>query len=199
MGSRQLTWEHMAHRKLRQKPCAHTKQKQKHMASKTNHQPCAKQDTNTQLMRILISRVFTQDMRTWKRTANKIHKLRATQHKTQHECMQPIKTQTAYTPQDTWTGEHTGERTQDHTLTQQDRTWSASVQTPTRTETQDMSAGIRTPCSNTKQGTQTRERMARAHSQPHDHMKTGHDGSVRALSQNPWMTPHRSDRTLTLR
>ncbi len=70
---------------------------------------------------------------------------------------------------------------------------------PTRTETQDISAGIRTPCSNTKEGTQTRERTARAHSQPHDHMKTGHDGSVRALSQNPWMTPHWSDRTLTLR
>ncbi len=32
------------------------------------------------------------------------------------------------------------------------------------TETQDMSAGIRTPRSNTKQGTQTRERTARAHS-----------------------------------
>ncbi len=61
-----------------------------------------------------------------------------------------------------------------------------------------MSAGIRTPCSNTKQGTQTRERTARAHSQPHAHMKTGHDGSVRALSQNPWMTPDQSDRTLTL-
>ncbi len=60
MGSRQLTWEHMAHRKLRQKPCAHTKQKHKHMASKTNHQPCAKQDTNTQLMRTLISRVHTR-------------------------------------------------------------------------------------------------------------------------------------------
>ncbi len=44
VGSRQLTWEHMAHRKLRQKQCAHSKQKHKHMASKTNHQPCAKQE-----------------------------------------------------------------------------------------------------------------------------------------------------------
>ncbi len=52
------------------------------------------------------------------------------------------------------------------------------------TETQDMSAGIRTPRSNTKQGMQTRERTARAHSKPHTHIKTGHDGSVRALSQN---------------
>ncbi len=65
------------------------------------------------------------------------------------------------------------------------------------TETQDMSAGIRTPRSNTKQSTQTRERTARAHSKPCTHIKTGHDGSVRALSQNLWMTPYRSDRTLT--
>ncbi len=53
------------------------------------------------------------------------------------------------------------------------------------TETQDMSAGIRTPCSNMKQGTQVRDCMARAHWNPHAHMKTGHDGSVKALSQNP--------------
>ncbi len=52
------------------------------------------------------------------------------------------------------------------------------------TETQDMSAGIRTPRSNTKQGTQTRERAARAHSKPHAHQKTRQEGSVRALSQN---------------
>ncbi len=51
-------------------------------------------------------------------------------------------------------------------------------------ETQDMSAGIRTPRSNMKQGTQTRERTARAYSKPRAHMKTGHDGSIRALSQN---------------
>ncbi len=53
-----------------------------------------------------------------------------------------------------------------------------------KTETQDMSAGIRTPRSNMKQGMQTRERMARARSKPHAHLKTGHDGSIRALSQN---------------
>ncbi len=52
------------------------------------------------------------------------------------------------------------------------------------TETQDMSAGIRTPRSNMKQGMQTRERTARAHSKPHAHMKPGHEGSIRALSQN---------------
>ncbi len=49
----------MAHRKLREKSCA----------SKTNHQPCAKQCPNTQLMRILISHVFTQDTTTRKHTA----------------------------------------------------------------------------------------------------------------------------------
>ncbi len=53
------------------------------------------------------------------------------------------------------------------------------------TETQDMSAGIRTPRSNMKQGMQTREHTTRARSKPHAHVKSGHDGSVRALSQNP--------------
>jgi len=64
------------------------------------------------------------------------------------------------------------ERTRDRTLIQQDRTWSASVQTLTQTETQDMSAGIRTLCSNTKQGTQKRERTARAHSKLQAKIKT---------------------------
>ncbi len=55
------------------------------------------------------------------------------------------------------------------------------------TETQDMSAGIRTPRSNMKQGTQTRDRTlssTRAHSKPRAHIKSRHDGSIRALSQN---------------
>ncbi len=39
-------------------------------------------------------------------------------------------------------------------------------------ETQDMSAGIRTPRSKMKQGTQTRERTAQAHSKQRAHMKT---------------------------
>ncbi len=49
------------------------------------------------------------------------------------------------------------------------------------TETQDMSAGIRAPRSNTKQGMQSRES---AHSKLRAHMKPGHGGSIRALSQN---------------
>ncbi len=52
------------------------------------------------------------------------------------------------------------------------------------TKTQDKSAGIRTARSNTKQGMQKREHKARAHSKPRTHIKTGHDVSVRALSQN---------------
>ncbi len=59
-------------------------------------------------------------------------------------------------------------------------------------------AGIRTPDFNMKQGTQTRERTARAHSKPRTYIKSGHDGSVRALSKNPWITPDWSDRTLTV-
>ncbi len=67
------------------------------------------------------------------------------------------------------------------------------------TKTQHMSAGIRTPRSNMKQGTQMREHTDRAHSKPHRHMKTGHDGSVRAVSQNPWMTPDWNYRTLQVK
>jgi len=43
--------------------CSHKTKTQAH-GQQTNHQPCAKQDTNTQLMRELISHVFTQDMTT---------------------------------------------------------------------------------------------------------------------------------------
>ncbi len=162
------------------------------MASKTNHQPCAKQDTNTQLMRILISHVFTQDMTTWKHAANEYTS--CVPHSTrQHECTQQIKTRTAcHNTKRMWTEERVVRANLRPHAHIRDRTWSASVQTPTWTETQDMSAGIRTPRYNTKQVTQTRE-----HSKPRTHIKTGRDGSVKALSQNPWMTPDRSDRTLT--
>ncbi len=112
--------------------CSHKTKTQAH-GQQTIHQPCAKQDMNTQLMRKLISHVFTQDMITWKHAANEIHKLHATQHKTYHECTQPIKTRTACnTTKHTRTEECAAERTRDHTLPQRDRTWSASVRTPTR-------------------------------------------------------------------
>ncbi len=61
--------------------CSHKTKTQAH-GQQTNHQPCAKQDTNTQLMRKLISHVFTQDMTTGKHAANEKHKLRATVHNT---------------------------------------------------------------------------------------------------------------------
>ncbi len=41
--------------------CSHKTETQAH-GQQTNHQPCAKQDMNTQLMRKLISHVFTQDV-----------------------------------------------------------------------------------------------------------------------------------------
>ncbi len=44
VGSRQLSWQHMAHRKLRQNPCAHTRQKHKHMC-KTGHEHAANENT----------------------------------------------------------------------------------------------------------------------------------------------------------
>ncbi len=65
------------------------------------------------------------------------------------------------------------------------------------TKTQDMSAGIQTPRSNMKQGTQTRERATRAHSKPHAHMKTRTGWEYQGSVTKPWITLDRSDRTLT--
>ncbi len=60
-------------------------------------------------------------------------------------------------------------RPRTHTMTEN----GARVSEPRHvTETQDMSAGIQTPRSNMKQGTQTRERATPAHSKPRAHMKT---------------------------
>ncbi len=66
------------------------------------------------------------------------------------------------------------------------------------TKTQDMSAGIQTPRSNMKQGTQTRERATRAHSKPRAHMKTRTGWEYQGSVTKPWITLDRSDRTLTL-
>ncbi len=140
------------------------------MTRKTNLQLCAKQDMNMQLMRKLISHVFTQDM-TWMHAADK-----KTPHNTWgQKSTRPSELETAHSHKETELG--------------------AQVSEPRHeTETQDMSAGIRTPRSNIKQCMQTRERTARAQSKPRAHMKTGHDGS---LSQNSWITLDQSDRTLT--
>ncbi len=98
--------------------CSHTTKTQAH-GQQTNHQPCAKQDTNMQLMRKLISHVFTQDMTTLNHADNEKHKLHATQHKTKHECMQPIKTRTACnTTKHTWTEEHVSLCEHTHTMRQ---------------------------------------------------------------------------------
>ncbi len=158
VNSRQIDWTAHDTQKTKTKPCAHTNQKHKHIASKTNHQPCAKQDTNTQLMRILISHVFTQVIMTTKHPTHEKHKLHATQHKTYHQCTQPIKTGTASTTPQNTRGQKSAppselEPTHSHNETEH----RARVSEPRHeTETQDMSAGIRTPCSNTRQGMQTR-------------------------------------------
>ncbi len=159
-GSRQLTWEHMAHRKLRQAICSHKTKTQAH-GQQINHQPCAKQDTNTQLMRILISHVFTQDMTTWKHTANEKHKLRATPQNTTH--VDRRARGWANSRPHTHTTRRNMERECPNTVTKLKlKTWvpGSKHHAPTRHI----------------QGTQMKVRTAR--------MKTGHAGSVRALSQN---------------
>ncbi len=111
--------------------------------------------------------------------------------------MQPIKTRTACnTTKHTWTQERATERTWDRTLPQRDKTWSASVRTPTRNR--NSRHECRDP--NTTFQRETRHADERAHSSStleaaRSHMKTGHDGSIRALSQtmnNPrpkWQNP----------
>ncbi len=86
-------------------------------------------------------------------------------------------------------------RPRTHTMTEN----GARVSEPRHvTKTQDMSAGIQTPRSNMKQGTQTRERATRAHSKPRAHMKTRTGWEYQGSVTKPWITLDRSDRTLTL-
>ncbi len=85
--------------------CSNKTKTQAH-GQKNNHQPCAKQDKNMQLMRI------SQPIKT--RTARNNTRWQE-KHKTE----------------DTWTGGHKAEWTRDRTHTQ-DRKWSVSVQTPAR-------------------------------------------------------------------
>ncbi len=85
-------------------------------------------------------------------------------------------------------------RPRTHTMTEN----GARVSEPRHvTETQNMSAGIQTPRSNMKQGTQTRERATRAHSKPRAHMKTRTWWEYQGSVTKPWITLDRSDRTLT--
>ncbi len=64
VGSRQIDMSAGGTQKTRTEDrCSHKTEPQAH-GQQTNQQPCAKQDMNTQLMRKLISHVFTQDMTT---------------------------------------------------------------------------------------------------------------------------------------
>ncbi len=98
----------------------------------------------------------------------------------QHENTQPIKTRTPCntTHTHTWTRERAAERTRaarSHNETEH----GARVSEPRHeTETQDMSAGIRTPRSNTKQGMQTRERAAERTRAARSHNETEHGARV---------------------
>ncbi len=61
VGSRQIDMRARGTQKTRTEATySHKTETQAH-GQQTNHQPCAKQDMNTQLMRKLISHVFTQD------------------------------------------------------------------------------------------------------------------------------------------
>ncbi len=84
--------------------CSHKTETEAH-GQQTNHRPCAKQDMNRQLMRKLISHVFTQDMTTLKHAADK--NTNCVPHSTRHNMNA-------------------------RTLTQRDRMWSVSVRTPSR-------------------------------------------------------------------
>ncbi len=133
---------------------------------------------------IHISCVYIQDMTTWKHAANEIN-TQAADITWMHAADK--NTNCVHTTRHVDRGAHGRANSRPHAhITRQNI--ERECPNPTRTKTQDMSAGIRTPCSNTKQGTQMRERTARAHSKPRTHIKTGHDESVRALSQKPWMT-----------
>ncbi len=157
VGSRQIDMRaHGTQRTKTKATCSHKTKTHAH-GQQTNHQPCAKQDINTQLMRKLISHVFTQDMTTWKHAANEYTS--CVPHSTRYN----MKTRT---------------------LTQRDRTWSVSVRTPSRNrnsrhECRDPNTTLQHETRHTE-----RERTAWAHSKPPAHMKPRHDGSIRALSQN---------------
>ncbi len=164
----------MAHRTKQDKPCAHTKQKtQAHgqqnkspAMCRTGHKHAANEDTHK-------PRVHTKHDNMKARS----------QCKTQAVCHTAPDITWMHSADKTWTACNNTRQVdrRGHAPTTREN---MERETRHETETQDMSAGIRTPRSNTKQGTQTRERTARAHSKPRTHMKTGQEGSIRVLSQN---------------
>ncbi len=90
------------------------------------------------------------------------------------------------TKHNTWTEEHADKWTRDRMLTIRDRTWSASVQTPTRNR--NSRHECRDPNTTIKHNTRHADERAHgsgtleaAHSQ-----KTGHDGSVVPIQTHEW-------------
>ncbi len=125
VGSRQLTWEHTAHRNYDKSHVLTQNKNTSTWPAKQNHSPCAKRDMNTQLIRRLINHVFTQNM-----TNVKAH----SQWKTQAAC-HTEKDQIRESKMNAH-GQRSArpERIRDPTLPQQDQTWSVSVRTPTRNQ-----------------------------------------------------------------
>ncbi len=167
------------------------KQKHKHMASKTNQQPCAKQDSyaaneNTYKPCVLTrhdnmkarSQWKTQDI-TWMHAACK-----NTRWQEKHAT-------------DTWTEECAAEQTRDCTATQQDRTWSVSIRTPTRNR------NSRHECQDSKTTLQyeTRHADKRVHGLSTLEAAHSHENKTWRECQGsvtkPWITLDRWDRTLT--
>ncbi len=131
VGSRQIDMRARGTQKTRtEATCSHKTKTQAH-GQQTNHQPCAKQDMNMQLMRKLISHVFTQDMTTWKHAANEYTS--CVPHSTRYNinaaadrntnCVQHNKTHVDKSAQC---------RANSRPRTHNDRKWSASVRTPSR-------------------------------------------------------------------
>ncbi len=118
----------------------------KHAANEKTHKPRSHktwQHESTQPMKYSSCKCHTAQDITWMHTADK-----------NTNCVQHHKTRGQESA--------TAGRIRDRRLTQRDRTWRARprvFEPRYETETQNTSAGIRTPRSNTKQGTQTRDTL----------------------------------------
>ncbi len=114
-----------------------------------------------------------------------LYKLRATQHKIQHKCTQPIETRTACnTTKPTWTRVRGAERTRDRALTQ----WQKMERECPNPVTWPK---LKTWVPGSKHHAPTWNKARRRESARHEHTrshaltwKRGHDVSIRALSQN---------------
>ncbi len=187
----------MAHRKLREKPCGHTKWKPKHMAiktkspamCKTGHEHAANENTHKPHVHKRHDNIKARSQ--WKtpaasHTAQDITWMHAPDKNT--NCVQH--------KHNAW-GQKSTRLSELETAHSHKETWSAIVRSLTRNlnsrhEGRDL---------NTMLQHETRHADERVHGSSTleaacSHI-TWHDGSVRALSQNPWMPPDRSDRTLT--